>query len=133
MFNQDDGSTMEKGRMVNPESGAEEDYEEVWEDMTITNVPETGAGGVLEMKDDANDTRGLVILMGEYCQGIMRDGSRIFVERWVYMKNSREWMSVAATQALALPCRAAIDKRWWRKGETMDYNGMLWTVVEVGR
>ena len=90
MYPQPDGSTLEKGRMVNPPTGHETDYEELWRSETIEAVPcgppgmGTGAGDaavvcvVLQLQLDEQDSspakRGMVVRLGQYCQGLLRNG-----------------------------------------------------------
>ncbi|KXH41566.1 hypothetical protein CSAL01_01068 [Colletotrichum salicis] len=48
MYEQPDGLTLEKGRMVNPANGRETDYEELWKDIEPAAVPPVGAAPVGE-------------------------------------------------------------------------------------
>ncbi|TLD31011.1 hypothetical protein PspLS_02016 [Pyricularia sp. CBS 133598] len=77
MFPQPDGTTLEKGRMLNPDVGIEADYEELWDDGEPTPgvLDEDGqvrplAGGaarciVMQMEDQGVGARGSVVLLGQ--------------------------------------------------------------------
>ncbi|KAK0726538.1 hypothetical protein B0T21DRAFT_336919 [Apiosordaria backusii] len=71
--------TLEKGRMVNPGSGEVGEYEEVWE-----------AGG-LRRWGEWRGLRGMVVRLGGYVQGFLRDGEGIRVERWVWDGERGVW------------------------------------------
>ena len=97
------GGTLEKGRMANPSSGDEMDYEEVWVPEEVLGVPgfpslgaalgnggdgdegseERGVKGkkccvVLELDTDSGGKggvrRGMVVRLGQYCQALLRTG-----------------------------------------------------------
>ncbi|KAK0636764.1 hypothetical protein B0T17DRAFT_504177 [Bombardia bombarda] len=78
------------GRMVNPTTGIETDYEELWRSEPIGSVPVSvpvpGAAGatcvVLKMHDDDSRKRGMLVRLGQYCQAVVRRGDLITVERW---------------------------------------------------
>ncbi|KAF2398513.1 hypothetical protein EJ06DRAFT_583763 [Trichodelitschia bisporula] len=82
--------TREVGAMENPDTGRVEEYEEMWEDEELVDVGDgiecavarwwTGEGwdGEREMKDRL----GLVVRVGKWAQGIVRDGEGVWVERW---------------------------------------------------
>ncbi|KAJ0158492.1 hypothetical protein CTA2_11462, partial [Colletotrichum tanaceti] len=86
MYEQADGLTLEKGRMVNPATGEETDYEELWRDVEPVAV--VGSGGeaveciVLRFEDEQAGARGSVVWLGRFCQGISRVGADVTAERW---------------------------------------------------
>ncbi|KAK3318710.1 hypothetical protein B0H66DRAFT_640060 [Apodospora peruviana] len=93
---------LEKGRMPNPSTGIETDYEEMWLSEKIdVNVPRYSQFtpnlprsvkssdeetvkrcAVLQLEDTSTKTRGMIVRLGQYCQGILRVGEDVVVERW---------------------------------------------------
>ena len=143
-YSQPDGSTLEKGRMGNPTTGLETDYEELWRSPPIlpTNSafePPEGTDEqrvarciVLKMHDDSRQERGMVVLLGQYCQGFMREGDEITVERWEWSSEVRHWgKSFRAGKGL-LACEAAIEHAHELEKDTDLVLGLqYWTVVEL--
>ncbi len=98
---------LERGRMVNPDTGRETDYEEMWRDVEPRSVPvpvlrkpdDDGDGDdgdakvrcvVLELRDDAAERRGLVVCVGRHCQGVARGGEAFALEQWEWREHGRE-------------------------------------------
>ncbi|KAI6373640.1 hypothetical protein MCOR25_003413 [Pyricularia grisea] len=119
MFPQPDGTTLEKGRMLNPDLGVEADYEELWDDgKPIPGIlGEDGqarplAGGVarcivMQMEDQSLRARGRIVLLGQYCQGLVRIGDEIAAQRWEWQLG-RGWAMTIKIGELALPCLEVI-------------------------
>ncbi|KAK0666787.1 hypothetical protein QBC41DRAFT_280178 [Cercophora samala] len=94
--------TLEKGRMVNPDSGRVEGYEEMWEGKGVEGVEGVeclvlvydaeaqgdddddwmGGGGAEGRGEGVR--RGMVVRLGGYVQGFLREGEDVRVERWVW-------------------------------------------------
>jgi len=143
MMVQPDGRVLETGRMVNPVTGEETDYEEVWRDADVPDDDGAGhspadeeEGGplprcvVLQLHDDARRRRGMAILLGPFCQGVLRDGSQFTVQRWEWTAANGWEMSFKAGDG-ALPCRAMIrqGRRVIEQG-TLAVDKATWNVVE---
>lgn len=74
---------IETGRMVNPATGIDTEYEERWSE----NFPEFVWGRpltvlVLQLHDDANGKRGLWVRLGNRAQGVLRVGDKFTAESW---------------------------------------------------
>lgn len=84
MYDQHDGLTWEKGIMEHPKTRKLTPYEEVWEDF----APAKDAAGnmialTLVYTETGNRSKGMVIRVGDWIQGILRDAAgNITVERW---------------------------------------------------
>lgn len=91
----DEPRCLEKGRMVNPATGVETDYEEVWR----TEHPNPSVPGqldcmVLDMDTQAEDgtkKQGRIIRLGHYIQGFVRVGDQVFAERRSWDQSGGEW------------------------------------------
>ena len=76
----ENGDTVERGTMRDLDDGKVKPYEEVWRD----EVAEGAECVVLELNTTTEGVRvvGLVVRLGDWCQGILRDGETVTVERW---------------------------------------------------
>ncbi|KAI9799609.1 MAG: hypothetical protein M1833_003924 [Piccolia ochrophora] len=97
-----DDRTLERGTMVNPATGVETAYEELWRDVeaVVTAGNGSGSGGrdapdgkrvcvVLEV-DDEWGGKGVVIRVGGWCQGVFRAGREpVSVERYKWVAGRR--------------------------------------------
>ncbi|KZZ99227.1 hypothetical protein AAL_02778 [Moelleriella libera RCEF 2490] len=158
-----DNVVLEKGAMVNPQTGRVAPYEEIWEDEDVPG----GQGRVVVLRwedraaaagghgDDDDDDggsgsgsnsrdRGLAIRLGRYCQGIVKIGGRVTVERW---EHGKRVVRMGAHEEL--PCALMVkqqqqqqrdEKREQEQGrggafrrgdEVRDGQGRRWTVVEA--
>ncbi|KAK7753478.1 hypothetical protein SLS62_004553 [Diatrype stigma] len=146
--------TLEKGRMVNPDTGLETDYEEMWRDVEPVAVPSSGGGGggdkirsaVLELRDDAAGRRGLVVCLGRRCQGVVRCGDAFALEQWEWQQQEQGgsgkdegeggWKRRRRVGAgdLYLPCQDAVEKvADLDVGGRIERDGVVWTVVEASQ
>ncbi|KAJ8069926.1 hypothetical protein OCU04_000335 [Sclerotinia nivalis] len=77
---------LEKGAMVNPETGKLEDYEELWEDLEVEMMEGKKSdyfmSWVLKTKGTDGEVNGMVIRIGEWIQGVKRNGDEFSVFRW---------------------------------------------------
>lgn len=135
MISQPDGSTLEKGKMVNPATGAMQDYEEVWRDV---DAAETAAGEgvrwfVLSLDESGGEipTKGRVVRIGQYCEGILRAGNDVAVERWEW-KEGEGWMRRFRTGRVGLPCETILLEKQhaFKVGEDVLHGTQCWKVIE---
>ncbi|KAI1381385.1 hypothetical protein F4677DRAFT_123864 [Hypoxylon crocopeplum] len=130
MFPQPDGTTLETGRMVNPATGAETDYQELWQDEEPVWIDEASVPCVvLQLQDDSRGVRGMVIRLGQYCQGVMREGDDFTAERWEW--RDARWTLTARVGGRSLPCLAAatLDPQL-QPGDALDDGDYRWKVVQ---
>lgn len=125
--------TLEKGRMVNPDTGLATNYEEMWRDVE----PEAAASGtarprcvVLELRDDSAERRGQVVCLGRYCQGVVRCGPDFALERWAWEPQGG-WERRVRVGPLHLPCEEALGDEALAVGGSVQKDGLVWTVVEA--
>ncbi|CAK7243357.1 MAG: hypothetical protein STHCBS139747_004876 [Sporothrix thermara] len=147
----DDGTVLETGSMVNPATGQVQDYEEVWRDDDMaagdssTSTSSSNRCAVLQHHEVAGDTdgsssRGVVIVLGPYCQGILRTKEGVTVERWQRgvddgddnTKDRGSWKLVFRLGSGELPCKMVTENESLIEGEHLvDGSNQRWTVIEA--
>ena len=144
--------------MPNPgNSGALTDYEELWRDLPLQKLPhEQGILSlVLKAENKVLGTRGLIVRIGSWCQGVIRSGNDIGVERWRFggvpivgggeaglvegavgggiedAAGRNKWERIAKIGEMSLPCQVCWEKGWQLEvGEEVVCGGLKWGVVE---
>lgn len=121
--------------MVNPATGKVTAYEERWADVALQSAGRKDGRAecvVLELHDDANQARGLVVRAGQYCQGIIRVGDQVAVERWGWDEETEfTWKRMVRMGDLFLPCGVAIEPEKLVLGGKVTYGEYEWTVIEL--
>ena len=126
------GKTLEKGRMLNPDTGRQTDYEELWRDVDADSSVSRYA--VLRL-DKGLEHRGSVVLVGDYCQGIMRLGGDITAERWQRKGPRDEWRRSIVIGEGELPCARILkgdDHGSLVPGGNITVGKDEWSVTEAG-
>ncbi|PSR88791.1 hypothetical protein BD289DRAFT_460340 [Coniella lustricola] len=134
MFPQPDGTTLETGSMVNPATGLNTTYEELWDDQEPQPVPGLPACTVLRQHDDANHTRGLFVQVAQHAQGVLRRGNIFTAERWLWDRESSRWehlFRVGDPQADSLHDLVPALNTQFHKGQQMEVPSGTWSVIEV--
>ncbi|THH13669.1 hypothetical protein EW146_g6578 [Bondarzewia mesenterica] len=132
------GDTLEKGRMVNPETGELTDYEEVWADAEVerTGQDSKRVCVVLNVEDNEMAMKGMVIRVGGWCQGILKVGKEVSVERWKWVGKSSAsgteqagggWERVAKVGIHTPPCTSTFAPDKLEEGNVVDAR---WKVSE---
>lgn len=141
MYEQPDGLTLEKGRMVNPATGTETDYEELWRDVEPVTVPPVGAAAegeaqkgvecvVLKHENETSGARGMVVWLGRFCQGISRVGEEVAAERWEW-KEGEGWRRTVRIGDRALPCEVLLmTGAALSVGTHVVHEEVVWDVLE---
>ncbi|KAK4239005.1 hypothetical protein C8A03DRAFT_14559 [Achaetomium macrosporum] len=137
----DPALTVERGRMVNPLTGAETDYEELWrsEPVEATPGPDRASVTCLALQwqgaEDGDSPgkvrRGLVVRLGQYCQAFARDGDDITVERLKWDARRQMWARQVRIGKQELPLEVAT---YFAPATGIDdevkVGGVIWKVVE---
>lgn len=126
--------TLEAGRMTNPDTGVETDYEERWrdEDPQAQLPNEHVKSLVFQLHDDAKETRGLFVRLGKYAQGVLRVGDVFTAERWQQEGKWQRLFKAGDEKANSLDLMFDyVEKREYRVGDTFDGAGGTWTVMEA--
>lgn len=130
--------TLEKGRMVNPATGEECDYEELWRDLEPAVVSSSSDASdpaecvVLKFEDGPGKARGMVVWLGRFCQGISRVGEDVTAERWEW-KEAEGWKRTVRIggEGVPLPCEVLL-KTGARLGvgAHVKHGDLVWDVLE---
>ncbi|KAF4977387.1 hypothetical protein FZEAL_6077 [Fusarium zealandicum] len=130
MYPQPDSLTLEKGTMVNPDTGVDTAYEELWDDASPSAVPgEAGVRAlVLQAHDEQRGVRGSVVRLGRYAQGLLRVGDAIALERWEWRDGWRRTVRMGDEE---LPCERILGEEALGEGDVVDVGGRSWKVVEA--
>ncbi|KAF4339742.1 alpha-1 6-mannosyltransferase subunit [Fusarium beomiforme] len=130
MYPQPDSLTLEKGSMVNPETGINTPYEELWHDATPTAVPGEPAvrALVLQTENEEKGVRGSVVRLGCYAQGLIRVGEGISLERWEWKEG---WKRTIRMGDAELPIEKILGEEALKEGDLIDVGGREWKVIEA--
>lgn len=139
-YPQEDGTTLEKGAMVNPATGKETEYEEVWIDVEPRSTAPNAAAQfvVIQTTGEAEDgTRGSVVRVGHISQGFIRRGDSMLAERWEWSgeKGWERTVVVSHGDGLALPLGEALQEGsdLPSVGEGIEIGGLKWEVIEKSK
>ena len=87
-------------------------------------------------------TVGMIMWVGRYCQGIVRNDTNVVVERWEFDDNARqgagEWVrTFRSGDHLALPCGWLVKEsenfklRMHLNAPDLNPKGIKWTILET--
>ena len=152
------GDVLERGVMRNNE-GVLLPYEEIWRDRKVSNTMVVVLVGQTEnavdiLKNENNvlgqngntippGCVGMIVRVGEWCQGVLRRHDGFFAERWHNLSNPEGggWKLEFATHRGVLPCdrvcdlldkasKGACSEQINHVGDNFTVDGITWTVVE---
>ncbi|KAL6298817.1 hypothetical protein BKA93DRAFT_36115 [Sparassis latifolia] len=140
MWTQPDGDVLEKGSMVRPETGHLTEYEELWADVDVQRTGDDlkKVCVVLTVDDPTRRARGMVVRVGQWCQGITKVGGELLIERWKYgmgevlLTESSCWSRIfkIGQPSLDLPCFATFIPERVSIGHVFDAGDLQWRVTE---
>jgi hypothetical protein len=141
--------TLEHGHGYQPRMKAMMTHEEMWRDVDAMSTNALGSKMcvVLRLKDERFGARGVVVRVGQYCQGIMALVAQesCTVERWEFhggdaerdnglgreRTEAQQWKRTARVGDLFLPCAVTFRTEILRVGGLIRYKDYLWTVEEA--
>lgn len=125
---------LEKGSMPNPATGIDTEYEEVWDDMPVDNPEKSATCSTFVTEDAGKETKGCIMKLGSWCQGVLRVGKNISAERWKFIDEDKSWVLLARVGENSIGCELAFgDDKSLEVGKTIEANGHAWSVKEVDR
>ncbi|KAG8529950.1 uncharacterized protein KY384_005431 [Bacidia gigantensis] len=145
---QEDGLVLEEGVNVDTHTGLEQKYEEMWEDLPVEAFGKKGnkSSIVVRGEDPGKRVKGLVVKVGGWCQGILKDEEQLTAERWRRREQTelledcqgvtrqKNWDCVYRIGNGVLPCETICEKTDGKTGATSvmqsDDNDIEWRVVE---
>ncbi|KAL8724976.1 MAG: hypothetical protein Q9166_007650 [cf. Caloplaca sp. 2 TL-2023] len=135
MIELEGGDVLEKGEVVDEETGEVRRYEELWGEVELDTV-EGGEGRtcvVARTDEEGVDWRGMMIRIGGFCQGILKGRDGLAVERWEWVRGEGggKWERTVRFGEGELPCGEIVDGGEFEEGVKMDCGGIRWVVVEV--
>jgi len=84
---------------------------------------------VATLDDPQQKARGVVIRLGQFCQGLMMVDDEVELERWVFAHDGG-WTRVAKLGSRVLPCGWVLNPGSVQEGDTLKSGEMLWTLTE---
>lgn len=133
MLPQPDGTTLETGRMINPATGVETDYEELWRDGAAKDVPALAKWTVLQIHDDSQQKRGMFVQLGKYAQAVLRIGDSFTAERWEWNASSSKWVGnfrIGDDDAFPLEDLIPTTQEVHQAGDQIEAWSGMWSVLE---
>ncbi|MCJ1243194.1 hypothetical protein MMC30_000391 [Trapelia coarctata] len=137
MYVQPGGDVLECGENINKTTGEVDKYEELWGDVPVQRVRkriEDGEGHVsivAEAEDAERSIRGMIVRVGDWCQGILKVGEEIMVERW-HWTGGGGWESIARLgRGKLLQCALMFEEGVIGEGKRYEYEGLEWEIVEL--
>lgn len=133
MLPQPNGDLLEQGSQIHPVTGLLCEYEELWGDLDVEIVGEEveRVSLALKLEDEDNHSRGMIVRVGSWCQGILRVGGEITIERWQAKDvKSGEWSLVKKIGGAVLPCERLFNVEGLEKDFSVELNESKWTIIE---
>ncbi|KAH0408225.1 hypothetical protein KCU90_g22147, partial [Aureobasidium melanogenum] len=135
MYPQPNNTTLELGAMYNPLTKSEQAYEELWVDYSASAVDGARWSVIIDLDDPEHNAKGRVVRVGEHCQGILKVGEHVTVERWRFEVSGKEskgdWKRHARLGDLFLPISLALTPEQLVEGNILTYGDYTWVVKEV--
>ena len=136
MWVQPDGDVLEKGKNEDPVTGVVTEYEELWHDLQVASFGKKHNRSSLVARADQAErhTRGMVIKIGGWCEGILKVGDALTVERWEWRptdsagdvasnevgkedgRTRNDWVRTFKIGTGILPCETICSCTWGKFG-----------------
>ena len=129
----DEKRTLETGRMVNPETGIETDYEEIWEDEAPGIIGGTEGNSVqcVVLKYEQGREKGLAIIMGGLSQGILKTKKGVSCQRGEF-HDGLGWETSVEMGEEGIPWKdVAEDMAGFKVGSEVCEGGRVWKIIEM--
>lgn len=110
---------------------------ELWTDDRIELVgkEKKKVSMVLKVDDKERNARGLVVRVGQHCQGILRVGDKLTMERWEWMNMPESmfrgwWDCKVRIGDGSLPCDQVTDIGGLCNGVIIQSGALEWRAIE---
>ncbi|KAF2086614.1 hypothetical protein K490DRAFT_66397 [Saccharata proteae CBS 121410] len=146
---EDPNLSLERGVMVKPDTGEMTAYEELWRSLAVVAVGTDTHKTCIVASLDAPErkTRGVIIRLGQYCQGMMMVDDEVHLERWAFLpsnplgkkfetpfgtlEDAGGWTRIARLGGVFLPCAWLFEKGRVAVGSELMYGNDQWVVREM--
>lgn len=136
-----DGRVLEVGHSFNAALGKMQGYEEMWSDVPIKACfpQQSKFSIVLRLEDVNGGVRGVVVRVGQFCQGIVMKESQVTVERWEFIEQrgkegevvGGKWTRLARIGDSFLPSAVAFELEGLKQGTRVTSGEAHWIVEEL--
>ena len=131
MWAQTNGDVLERGVQIHPLSGLQTTYEELWGDLDVELLGgEKRVSIVLKVENKETNTRGMVVRVGGWCQGILKSGGELHIERWQWTELKNSWERIVKIGSSDLPCAMTFGSQNVSEKGTVTSGGLEWKVIE---
>lgn len=142
-FPQPNGDELELGNMINPDTGVETEYEELWGTIDIKSTSQEVSTRArkaaiclqtMSKSDWEKETSsGMVVRVGQFIQGLIVTETRATLERWSYDASSKEWIRLVrlGDAECELPCQKLFEPDRIFEGKEIRHGGLSWCVKEL--
>ncbi|KAL8700841.1 MAG: hypothetical protein Q9201_005234 [Fulgogasparrea decipioides] len=138
MITLDNGDVLERGSTLNEKTGEVELYEELWTDlpMDAEGLENGHVCVVLRTESEEGKTKGMVVKIRDWCQGMLKIGNEVTVERWQWtqdavQKNTGKWGRTVRIGKAVLPCTDLLGDKQAQERTNIQCDGVPWKVIEV--
>ena len=133
MYEQEDGDVLECGQNVDAKTGEIKKYEELWHDVGVEHVGQDKdyVSIVMMAADESRDTKGMIVRVGGWCQGILKVGKDTTVERWRWIKAEMWRLEAKLGHADSLMCESTFRRASLKLGDVIPQDNLDWKVVEL--
>ena len=149
----EDSTVLEEGASIDALTGAPVRYEELWEDLPVDQIGKKGnrSSIVLRVDDSVKNIKGLLVKVGSWCQGIVKNGGGLTVERWQRQpkeenghdrlttgwdestRTHNDWVRLFKIGSGFIPSSAVLSETKGKLGlhaQVKAQDGIEWNVVE---
>lgn len=134
-----EGLTLEVGHAFHPALGAVKTHEEMWRDVDAVSTTQAGTKlcVVLRCQAEHAGVKGLIVRVGQYCQGLVMEHDITTAERWEWNSeasdkaDNEQWGRTVRIGNHFLPCSVAWRPELLGLGAVIKYHDFEWVVEEL--
>ncbi|CAI6340378.1 unnamed protein product [Periconia digitata] len=142
MFPLDPVRVLEHGQAKNLHTGIMQSHEEMWTDQEIKACRPAATAFCIVLRINLPEVkvRGVVVRLGQYCQGMLMHGGVVTVERWEFVEGDKadeggkkeqgSWQRTVRIGDGFLPCGFTFNEETCLMGGKIEYGQHEWVVEE---